>query len=79
MRRTPDEDGERPEPVGPVSRQLLAVAVVFTVLGGALVRFATVEPSPGIVWAAVSVVVVAAAVALFGGDAVRTALGVLKR
>jgi len=79
MRRSSDEDGERPDPVGPASRQVLAVAVVFAVLGGALVRFATVEPSPGVVWAALSVVVVAAAVALFGGDAVHTALGVLER
>jgi len=79
MRRPPDEDDARAEPVGPASRQVLAVAVVFAALGGALVRFATVEPSPGVVWAALSVVVVAAAVVLFGGDAVRTALGVLER
>ena len=78
MRRSSDGDDGRAEPIGPASRQVLAVAVVFAVLGGALVRFATVEP-PGVLWAALSVVVVAAAVALFGGDAVRTALGVLER
>ncbi|QZP38836.1 hypothetical protein [Halobaculum magnesiiphilum] len=79
MRETSNGDDERDDPVGPASRQVLAVAVVFAVLGGALVRFATVEPPPGTLWTALSVVVVAAAVTLFGGDAVRTALRVLGR
>jgi hypothetical protein len=79
MRRSSNGDDGRVDAVGPASRQVLAVAVVFAVLGGALVRFATVEPPPGTVWAALSVVVVAAAVVLFGADAVETALRVVGR
>ncbi|SHG76459.1 hypothetical protein SAMN05443636_1008 [Halobaculum gomorrense] len=78
MRRSSNGDGGRAGPVGPASRQVLAIAVVFAVLGGALVRFATGEPPPGVLWAALSVVVVAA-VTLFGADAVETALRVLGR
>ncbi|MFC6786346.1 hypothetical protein ACFQFH_10705 [Halobaculum halobium] len=79
MRRIPSGDGERADREDPPARLLLAVAVVFTVLGGALVRFATVESPPDVVWTAMAVVVVAAAVALFGGDAVRAAVRVLGR
>ncbi len=57
-------------------RTVLAVAVLFAVLGGGLVYLAGAESGPyaGVVLAAgVAVAAVAAATAIFGGYAVRTA------
>ena len=74
MVRSSSGDDGRDAPVGPGVRQVLAVAVLFAVLGGALVRVATVEAPPTALWTALGVAVVAAAVVLFGADAVRPAL-----
>ncbi|MFC7135506.1 hypothetical protein [Halobaculum litoreum] len=74
MVRSSSGDDGRTDAVGPGARQLLAVAVLFAVLGGALVRVATVAAPPAALWTALGVVVVAAAVVLFGADAVRVAL-----
>ncbi|WP_435062569.1 hypothetical protein [Halobaculum sp. EA56] len=75
MTRSSGDDDGRTDPAGAPPRQVLAVAVLFAVLGGALVRVATVEAPPGALWAALAVVTVAAGAVVFGGDAVRTALG----
>ena len=75
MTRASDGDGRGTDGPGATPRQVLAVAVLFAVLGGALVRAATVEPPPTALWSALAVAVVAAATVLFGGDAVRAALG----
>ncbi|UIO99399.1 hypothetical protein Hbl1158_12815 [Halobaculum sp. CBA1158] len=56
-------------------RELLAVAVLFAVLGGALVRVATVDAPATALWTALATIVIAAGAVLFGGDAVRAALG----
>lgn len=70
--------GRRPAAVGPGARQVLAVAALFALLGGALVRLATVEPPP-LLWTAVALALVAAAVVVFGADAFGNALGGLLR
>ena len=75
MTRASDGDGRGADSPGATPRQVSAVAVLFAVLGGALVRAATVEPPPTALWTALAVAVVAAATVLFGGDAVRAALG----
>ncbi|MFC7069627.1 hypothetical protein [Halobaculum lipolyticum] len=75
MSRSTSGDDGRTDPVGASVRQVLAVAVLFAVLGGALVRVATVAAPPAALWSALAVVVVAAGVVLFGGDAVWAALG----
>ncbi|WP_277555143.1 hypothetical protein [Halobaculum limi] len=67
-----DEDGAN-------AREVVAVAVLFAVLGGALVRFGAAGTPPGVVWTAVAVVVVAAATVAFGADAVTTAFDGLRR
>ncbi|MFC7096783.1 hypothetical protein [Halobaculum marinum] len=79
MVRSSSGDDGRDAPVGGGVRQVLAVAVLFAVLGGALVRVATVDAPPAALWVALSVVVVAAATVVFGGDAVRTAAELLSR